>query len=250
MLLGLSPGQTAPAQDSVTVPKSRLEELERKEKELDRLKAEQEKAKNPKTQPARPDEKALANPIQAPPPQIQPSPVIQPVPVQSPPVVQSSVQSPPIKSAPVESPPVQPVVSYVSPPMDSLPALQPYDLVESMDLANYYHADVHWADTRFRKQKLSVRGEIVGFEKPFWNRTYRILLKTPTHEAKVICDLLSPEKANAVYTINHGEELVALEGSTQVPIAKTGQRVIVKGECKGLKDSVIMILAWDLKPAH
>jgi hypothetical protein len=229
------------AQDNVTIPKSRLEELERKEKELERLKTEQDKAKKPATAAVK---KREADTHAEPAPPVQASPV-QPQPVQPPPVAPPAVQS-----QPVHSPPVEPIVSYVSPPMDSLPPLQPFDIVESMDLANYYHADARWADARFRKQKLTVRGEIVGFEKPLWNRTYQVMLKTPTREARVVCDLLPPDKANAIYTANHGEELVALMGETKVPIAKVGQTITVKGECKGLKDSVILIMAREFQPAR
>lgn len=204
---------TSVAQDSVTVPKSRLEELERKEKELELLKGDLNKTKDENIQLKKENEKADARPAQAP------------------------------------APRPEPPVTYVSPPLDSLPALQPNDLVDSMDLANYYHADNGAADHRFRKQKLSVCGEIVGFEKPLWNRTYRVFLKTPSRDTKVMCDLLPPEKANAVFTTNHGDDLVALINETRVPIARVGQRVVVKGECKGLSGSVVTITAWDLKPA-
>jgi hypothetical protein len=118
-----------------------------------------------------------------------------------------------------------------------------------MDLANYYYADSAAADHRFLKQKMVVRGEIVGFEKPVWKRSYRVLLKTPIRGTRVICDLLPPEKSNAVFTTNHGDELVALIGETRVPIARVGQNVMVKGECKGFNNSVVMIYAWDIQPA-
>ena len=67
-------------------------------------------------------------------------------------------------------------------------------------------------------------------------------------ETKVICDLLPADKWNAVFTAEHGEQLVALIDETRVPIARVGQTVTVKGECKGLSDSVITIRGWDLQP--
>ena len=200
----------ASAQDNVTVPRSRLEELERKEKELDRLKGNLDKPKTENLQPKTEKQKPVEPRVQM---AISPAPVL----------------------------------TYDSPALESLPALQPYDTVDSMDLANYYHADTGAADRRFRKKKLTVRGEIVGFEKPLLQRNYRILLKTPSRETKVICDLLPPEKSNAVFTTNHGEELVALYGDKRVPIAKVGQTALVRGECKGHSESQVMIVGWDLK---
>jgi putative nucleic acid binding protein len=218
LLLSIA-GQSATGQDNVSVPKSRLEELERKEKELEKLKGDLDKTKGDL------DKTKEQN-------------------------LQLKKENEKAAMRPVEAPPAQPVVTFVSPPLESLPAVQPYDTVESMDLANYYHADTSAADHRFRKRKLTVRGEIVGFEKPLYKRNYRILLKTPTRETKVICDFLPPDKANAVFTTNHGDDLVALMGETRVPIAKVGQTAIVKGECKGSSESAVMILGWDLKVAR
>jgi hypothetical protein len=193
----------------VTVPKSRLEELERKEKELERLKG---------SAPSAPSQKS-----------------------------ESPIPSVPAASPPVLSPPPEPVVRYSSPALDSLDPLKPYDVVASMDLANYYYADSAAADRRFLKKKIAVRGEIVGFEKPLWKRSYRVLLKTPVRGTRVICDLLPPEKASAVFTTNHGDELM---GETRVHMARVGDTVVVKGECKGYNNSVVMIYAWDIKPAR
>jgi hypothetical protein len=205
------------AQDTVTVPKSRLEELERKEKELERLRGENTKK------------------------------------VEVPRKADSAV--PPGKSAeapalpPVLAPPQEPVFRYSSPALESLPALRSDEVVQSEDLANYYYADHASADRRFLGKKFALHGEIVGFEKPLWKRSYRILLKTPVRGIRVICDLLPPEKANAVFTINHGDDLVALYGETRVPLARVGQKVTMQGECKGFSDSVVMVYAWGLKMA-
>jgi hypothetical protein len=133
--------------------------------------------------------------------------------------------------------------------MESLPLLQPTDRVESMDLANYYYANSSAADQRFLKRKFTVCGEIVGFEKPLFIRNYRVLLKTPSREAKVICDLLPPENSSAVFTIDHGDTLVAKMGEARVPLARVGQHATVKGECKGLHGSAVTILGWDLQLA-
>src|SRR6266851_956538 len=103
-LLGLflcGAGHPLAAQDNVTVPKSRLEELERKEKELDRLKGDFDKTKDENVQLKKENEKAATRPV--------------------------------------PMPPAEPVITYVSPPMETLPALRPDEIVESMDLANYYH---------------------------------------------------------------------------------------------------------------
>jgi hypothetical protein len=196
------------AQDDVSIPKSRLEELERKERELERLKGDLNKTKDENAQLKK--EKAK------------------------------------VETKPSGIAVLAPAVTHASPPSDSLPPLKPQDLVESIDLATYYHANQQSADQRFRHQKLRVRGEIVGFEKPLFLRNYRILLKSPDRDTKIICDLLPPEKANAVFTTDHGAQLVAMSGENRTVLAKVGDIAVVKGECKGLHGDAVMVSCWEL----
>ena len=99
----------------------------------------------------------------------------------------------------------------------------------------------------YDKHKLMVRGEIAGFEKPLLRRNYRVLLKTPERQPRVICDFYPPEKFNAVFTADHGAELVGLIGETRVPLAKTGDIVLVQGVCRGWHDGVVMISAAEMR---
>lgn len=220
LLLSLA-GRPLVAQDNVTIPKSRLEELERKEKELEQLKGESNSNKGDLNNSAKENlpQKPESETKQESRKTVLPTPA---------------------------TPAAAPVATIVSPPFASLAAFQPYETVESMDLANYYHTDPNGADHRFHKQKLTVRGEIVGFEKPLYKSNYRIVLKTLAGQAKVICDFLPPDNWNAVFTTNHGDELVARAGAGRVPIAKVGQTALIKGECKGRSESAILILAREL----
>jgi hypothetical protein len=217
VILSLTP--SSPAQDNVTVPKSRLEELERKERELEQLKGGLNKTNTENVAPKSDQAKSE-----------QPKPL-------------------PATNAPSAAP----AVAYVSAPIASLPPLSTGDVVDSMDLANYYRTDAASADRRYRHQKFTVRGEIVGFEKPLLIRNYKILLKTPDH-TRVVCDFLPPPNSNAVFTTDHGSQLVAMTVATKqgrefearVPMAKIGDLAIIKGECKGLHDSEIKMSCWEL----
>src|SRR2546422_84127 len=121
---------SALAEEMVTIPKSRLQDLERKEAELEKLKAELSKAKGENVQLKRPHAEAVAK----------------------------------IAGAPAN----EPVVTHVSPPMASLPPLKEGEMVDAVDLANHYRAGAAAADERYRKQKFKVRGEVAGFEKPMF----------------------------------------------------------------------------------
>jgi len=190
------------AQDDVTIPKSRLEELQRKEAELEKLKGELKTTKGENVQ------------------------------------LKKQHQEDAAKNAIV--PPAQPVVTHASPPMASLAPLVQGDTVDAMDLANYYKADASAADQRFRKRTFKVQGEIASFEKPLFIRDYRIVLRTADREMRVIGTFSPPEKYNAVLTIRSGSELVGdIAGRARERIAKVGDVIVIRGECRGLSDSSV-----------
>ena len=192
------------AQDTVTVPKSRLEELERKERELDRLKGDVSKTKAENVE------------------------------------LKEKLQQMPTNQV-VVPPPAHPV-----PALASLPPLQATDVIDSKDLVAYYRQDSAAADQRFLNQRLTVAGEIAGFEKPLLKRNYRVLLPGNEPTAKVICDFYPPDKFNAVLIANHGTQLMGVIGDTRVPLAKVGERVLIKGHCKGVRDSNVQLSAGEL----
>ena len=122
------------AEELVTIPKARLEELERKEAELKRLKGDLSKARTQTAPIEKPREDGTAKITGAPP------------------------------AGPAAKPAGQPVAS--------LPPLNAGETVEAMDLADHYRADAAAADQRYRKRKLTLRGEVARFEKPMFRRDY------------------------------------------------------------------------------
>jgi len=190
------------ADDSVTISKSRLQELEQKERELNHLKGD-----------------LTTTNTQAVPKGEQPQPASKAV------------------SAP----------THLSPPIASLPPLRESQEVDAIDLANHYRTDPATADARYRKHKFLLRGEIVGFEKPILKRDYKVLLKTADRDTRVICYFYPPDEFNAVFTSNHGSQLIASIGEKRVPLAQVGQIVVMRAECKGWKDSSVIISGGGMK---
>src|SRR5439155_15620355 len=121
VLFGISATGSIVAQETVTIPKSRLEELQRKEAELDSLKGDLKATKGENLQ------------------------------------LKKQHQEDAIKIS--SAPRTQPVATHVSPPIASLPPLTAGEIVDAMDLANYYRADAAAADHRVGKQGVKVQGE-------------------------------------------------------------------------------------------
>lgn len=198
-------------QETVTIPKSRLEELERKEAELEKLKGQLHKTEGENVELKKQHQDDVLRQTQAP-------------------------------------PPAQPLITHVSPPLESLPPLGNGDLVDAMDLANYYRSDPKAADARYHKRSFKVQGEIAAFEKPPFVSHYYILLKTAAPDMRVACSIEPPEKFSAIVIVKHGSELDGqLPGRTRIPIAKVGDKVVIEGECHGLSDSSITFSGCQLR---
>lgn len=180
------------ADDQVTISKSRLQELERKEAELQKLKA---------------------------------APATAPVATQTP------GQVVPIASKPV----------YVVPPISSLPPVAAGELVSAMDLASYFAADPAAAERRYRKATIKVRGEVSRIDKHMFQRTYDVTMKTPDHGPEVVCEITPDDGYDAIYSANHGTELIGKKGPSTQQLMRLGQTVVVEGRCKGLKGRLVVV---------
>ena len=202
------------SQETVTIPKSRLEELERKEAELEKL-----KGTTPK--PRRPVQNSTSQKQEG----------------------ASAAQTLPQTTALPPAAPAKPTVSF-----GALPPLGNDSVLSATDLAAHYRADAAAADRRYRKRTFKVQGEIVGFEKPPLVRNYLILLKTAEAQTRIVCDFYPPDKFKAVFTINSGTALVGLlpDGS-RPPLAKVGDTVLIEGRCKGLSGGGVKFTGCELK---
>jgi hypothetical protein len=204
------------ADDTVTIPKSRLEELQRKEADLEALKNQLLKAKTDLDQ-TKGENQQLKK--------------------------QHEVDA--VKIAQPSAP------AHESAPLASLPPLNKVDPIDAMDLANYYQQDPAAADQRFRKQSFPVQGQIIAFEKPLFTNPYKILLKTPDRDVPVVCEIQPPEKYNSVFIANHGSQMVgSLTREYPDVLARLGDLVVVRGECKGLRDGRVVMAACELKSAQ
>ena len=203
------------AQTNVSIPKSRLEELEKKEAELEKLRNQL----NPQ------------KPIQAAQPLVKT------------PNASVSAQTP----APAPAAVPVPMPANVSPALSTLPALKEGEVVSAIDLANHYQQDRVAADQRYCKRSFAVQGEIERFEKRAFARSYSLIMKTGGSNLKVVCEVYPPEPYTAVYTATHGTEVVGMYGDQKKVIARAEAIAIARGECKGLEHSEIVIKGCALK---
>lgn len=203
----------AGAQTNVSIPKSRLEELEKKEAELEKLRNQ--------LNPPKPVQTGQTE-LKAPPT-----------------IVNGQAPTPALTSVP------EPV--HVAPAISTLPALKDGEVVSAIDLANHYQQDPAAAQQRYHKQSFAVQGEIERFEKRAFARSYSLIMKTGGSNLRVVCEVYPPEPYTAVYTATHGSEVVGMYGEQKKVLARANSVALARGECKGLEGSEIVIKGCALK---
>jgi len=214
----------APAQDSVTIPKARLEELERKEKELEFLKAELARARGESQQLQR--EKTRVETEKR---ELQQAKIA------------AEARAASLSAA------AEPVIARDTPSLPSLPPLARGAMVDAMDLMNHYRADPGMAAKRYETRRIRVEGVVTAFEKPMFVSHAVIYLQTTERKWKIACRAEPPASYPVVYTAKGGDELVGSTSSgARTTLATLGQRVVIEGWCKGLRDQTVTLASCQL----
>jgi len=211
----------ARADEMVTIPKARLQALERKEKELEAMKGTVARVQQEKEQmeTERQRLKQEAEKSQ-----------------------KAWLEAEKRATALASGAANEKVIAHETPPLSGLAPLKKGEEVDAMDLMNHYRADAASAKARYETQRIRVRGKVTGFEKAAFIRPYEILLQTTEREWKIICRVDPPEKMAAVFPAKHGEELMGSTSSgSRMTLAKVGQTVVVEGRSKGLKDQNVLL---------
>jgi hypothetical protein len=190
------------AQDTVTIPKSRLEELERKAAELDRLKGDHAKTQAENKQLQQKHDAAVAK----------------------------------LATLPAAAP-----ATNTSAPVATLPAPVDGEEVLASDLGNYFKFEPQAAAQRYEGRRIRVRGEIAGFGSTPFTRSYQIHLRTPDPTWRVSGHFTADERYKAVFPSSDGTELMAVISDAKTPIMKTGEVVVLEGVCRGTRKNAIVI---------
>ncbi len=225
---------SARAQETVTIPKSRLVELERKEKELDALKVELGKVRGETEKLQRAKEKAEKEQAKAERERARAeSDKAQLTKAKEAAESKAAVATAAIAIA-------EPAIAHDTPALATLPPLKKGDVVDALDLMNHYRADAAGAARRYGKQRLRVRGVVTGFEKPMFASHYFILLRTTERSWRIQCTVNPSREFKATYPAQHGETLVGVTISdARITLVRVGQTVEIEGMCRELKEQTL-----------
>lgn len=225
------------AEEEVTIPKSRLEELERKAAELEKLKQQLNKSQDEKEQLKQEKEKAEAEKQQL---EKAKAEAEKKAAAESKAAAEAKAAA---VAAQAKAPP-----AYAPPTMSSLPPLKAGEVVSAMDLMGHFAADPRAAAERYKGRRITVEGEIAGFGKPMFVRPYKLHLKTGDPLRKVFCTLYPPDEYKAVYPARNGTVLVGLTTrEAEVTLFKVGQTVVVEGKCTGADEAGVSLGECALK---
>lgn len=212
------------AEEMVTIPRARLEELERKEAELERLRAQMREARAEKQRLEQEREQLTRKTAEL--EQAR----------------QAAEQKAAAAAALAAATSRGTAVVHATPPIASLPPLSKGMVVEAMDLANHYRTEAAAAARRYESGPIHVKGEVIRFEKPPFLRHYVIYLKAADAQWKVAARVYPPENYAAVFPAKGGEELVATSpAGARFVIARLGETVLIRGRCKGVRDQTVWL---------
>ena len=225
VLMGLLAAAVWPlrAQDTVTIPRARWQELERKEKELEALQAELGRTRSEKEKLRREKEQAEADRSRSENEKLK---------------LTQAKDAAEARAAAAQSVAAraEPGIEHHTPELASLPPLKKGEVVEAMDLMNHYRADAAGAARRYGKHRIRVRGIVIGFDKTLFASTYEVLLQSTERAWKVMCSVRPPEEFTATFPAQHGETIMAVTRSgARLTLLRVGQTVEIEADCRGLK---------------
>ena len=237
------------AEEMVTIPKSRLELLERKEKELDALKGDLGKAREEQKRLEREREKAEAARAKAEADRAKAETERAKADADRAKAENEKQRLARAKEAIEAKAVAQPeqVISHQTSALAELSPLKRGEVVDAMDLMNHYRADATAAGQRYENKRLRVRGVVVGFEKTPFMSFYTILLQSTERQWKIVCHVEPPPEFKATYPAQHGTALVGVTKSdARLTLLRVEQTVEIEGNCKGLKDQEVLLTAGRL----
>jgi hypothetical protein len=134
-------------------------------------------------------------------------------------------------------------------PVIALPPPQSDEVVNIADLVEQFKTDSNAANSRYRKKVLRVQGAIERFEPKLFIRKYHVILESPEKFIRVVCTFDYPNELKTVYATEGGQKLVGQPADNkQVALLQTGQRIVVRGKCKGVEDSEITFTGCEVVP--
>jgi hypothetical protein len=196
------------ADETVPISKERLQELERKaadadrlQRELDARNAEIERLKGQKpTAASRKGETWLP-----------------------PAAVKAAEKSPP------------------TPPIATVQPVRPDEVVSVNDLLNHYASDPAAAAARYGKKMLTIRGVITELDKTMFLSTYTAAFRVPGVDQRIECEFTPDREFTRVYLTSDKERIIGETYTLRRTFAVVDTEVVVRGRCTGAKGRVIKL---------
>lgn len=198
----------------VTVSAAELKALQEKAAEVERLKAQLQKAEQElkalKTAPA---------PVPPPPPPVQGK-----APLWIPPAALRAMTN---------EPPPRPLSTLPPPGADTVLTVR--------ELISYFSEDPAAAARRFRGQVVTVKGVVTDVRKSMFQALYDVNFRQLDTPLRVTASFRPPSEFTRVYATDDGQEVVGLGHGIRTVFARVGSELTVQGTCEGLESGAIRL---------
>ncbi len=126
-----------------------------------------------------------------------------------------------------------------SKPIAEVPPVNPTDTLDIHDVMIYYQNDPAAAAQRFTGQKFRVKGVVDGFGKVTFMHAYHVYLETPDRRFKARFTLAFPPDIDSVIARKDGTELVAVTPRVNTILMHAQDNVVIEARCLGMDGSVL-----------
>lgn len=126
--------------------------------------------------------------------------------------------------------------------LEGLPPLRAEEIIPAAVLLRHFRDDPEAASARYGDQTLHVEGEVDRFVIPLLQQVYEVQLAAPDRLLDLGCRFSYMHRYRAVYTGDRGRTLMGrIDDRSVQPLLRAGDRVVVRGQCVGLKDRQVLL---------
>lgn len=159
-------------------------------------------------------------------------------------------QQPPVAAptavVPTQAPPPPPAPSQ---PLQQVTPPAPSDTVDASDLVAYFASEPDLAAAKFQDRTFLLRGTASRLETPMLQRRFWVEFGSTADSRKVRALVVFPADWKAVFAARDSSKLIERNDLSNRTVLETGEKVLLRARCQGVRGNEIRFDRGELLPA-
>jgi hypothetical protein len=124
-----------------------------------------------------------------------------------------------------------------------LPLIERDQEVIATDILSHYAADPASADARYRKKTLRLKGTVSDVDKELFLAPYVVIFKGTNTPVRIECSITPSANYGKVYLTRDRQRIIGEAGAGRRVLAEVGRETVIRARCQGLKEGVVRFSA-------